>query len=178
MNNGFIVSISILILLILTGLTLTAVTSLIFPPILFTPRKILKEIITKIKVSDGDRIIDLGSGDGRILFEISKRKRIEGKGVEISPIMLLISKMVQKFYILSKSKITFEVESYFDTDLSDIDVIYCNLTESELLRLEKKFSNELNRGTYVYSYNFRIGEKKFSNRYKLSNGKYLFEYTY
>lgn len=47
------------------------------------------DLIKKIKVNDGDRILDVGCGTGTILNYISKRKQMHGFGIDESESMLI-----------------------------------------------------------------------------------------
>ncbi len=178
MYNGIIVSVILVLILFLLGLILLFLTNSLLIPILFTPRKVLKEIVDIIDPKDDEKILDLGSGDGRILFALRKRAKIEGVGYEISPIMILLSKFLMRFNLGFKSDIEFDVQSIFDVKLGSEDKIFCHLSERAMEILRKKFKKELNPGTVVYSYEYKIPDIKESMKKKLSNGKYLYTYSF
>ena len=43
-------------------------------------------------VSDGDRVLDVGCGNGKLIFEINRMARIKAHGVDISPKMIEVCK--------------------------------------------------------------------------------------
>lgn len=177
MNNGVILTVLVLFVLFFLGLILTYVTSVLFVPILFTPKKILDEITKIINPKDNDIVADLGSGDGRVLIHFAKKVKIKGFGYDISPLMPILSKIRKLFEGQIKADITFDVASFFDLKLNEYDIIYCNLNARSMEILGKKFKKDL-KDTFVYSYRLEIPDRKYSKKHTLSNGEKLFEYIY
>ena len=54
--------------------------------------KFKQEMLTLCNVSDGDRVLDVGCGNGKLIFEISRRAKIKAYGVDISPKMIEVCK--------------------------------------------------------------------------------------
>ncbi|KKR06172.1 MAG: hypothetical protein UT34_C0001G0212 [candidate division WS6 bacterium GW2011_GWF2_39_15] len=177
MWNGIIISVFFLLILFFLGIILTSITSFFLVPIYFTPVKLLKEISQIINPQNGDNVVDLGSGDGRILFSLSDIAKIKAYGYDISPIMIIFSKIRMIYTLRLNRDITFDVMSIFDIPLKKFDIVYCNLNSKVMQILGKKFEKEL-KGTTVYSYNYEIEKKKINKTYTLSNGVKLFEYKY
>ena len=57
-------------------------------------------------------------------------------------------------------KIQFFEEDFFKVNLKEYNVIYCNLPEDTLKPLEEKFKKELKKGSRVYTYRYKLPNKK------------------
>ncbi|MET0204554.1 MAG: hypothetical protein ABW276_09610, partial [Casimicrobiaceae bacterium] len=61
-------------------------------PSVYTPTGIVDEIMQLARVGPGDYVVDLGSGDGRLVIAaVAKYKARGGFGVDISPMMITLS---------------------------------------------------------------------------------------
>lgn len=178
MYNGFILSLIFLLILFFSGIILSFLTSAFLIPIFFTPKKVLKEIVKIMAPKDGQTFVDLGSGDGRVLFALKDAANIKGIGYEVSPIMAVISNLIRRIKYGLSNSVEFEVASLFDVKLTGVDKIYCHLSERAMEILGKKFSRELEKGVQVYSYEYSIPKMKKSATHKLSNGSLLYVYTF
>ena len=61
-------------------------------PFITSPDNVTLEMLNAAGVKRGDHVIDLGSGDGRIVILAAKRFEATGLGVEINPRLVEISK--------------------------------------------------------------------------------------
>ena len=105
-------------------------------------------------IKEGERIVDLGSGDGLILIEAAKRGAY-ATGIEINPFLVWYSKRhVKKSGVGERIKI---IKSDFRKhDLGEADVVFLYLWPSTNEGLEHKFSRELRPGTRVISNGFPL----------------------
>jgi SAM-dependent methyltransferase len=158
-------------------MTISLLTSVIFSPSVHTPKKLLGEIIRHINPKDFDIVYDLGSGDGRILIAIKKFAKIKGYGYDISPIIVLISKISRFLNLRFDHNLEFDVSNIFSLKLKDPDIIYVFQPEKILNILETKFKREL-KNVKVFTYKYKLGNTKEKKKYKLEDGTYLFEYRY
>jgi ubiquinone/menaquinone biosynthesis C-methylase UbiE len=62
-------------------------------PYVPTDRKTIKKMIEAVNIKKGDRIIDIGSGTGRIVFAVAKHYDGEVIGIEKTPILYSISRL-------------------------------------------------------------------------------------
>lgn len=177
MSNGLIISFLLLFVFILSGSILSILTSIIFSPLVHTPRQVLKDIIDLMKVKDNDVIYDLGSGDGRVIIAARKMFKVKGYGYDISPIMVSLSKLVRIANLGLNMDTIFDVENIFDVKLDKATVIYVYQNPKILALLHKKFKREI-KGVKVFSYQYEIPEVKYKHAHKLSNDKKLYEYSY
>ncbi|MDP2683796.1 MAG: class I SAM-dependent methyltransferase [bacterium] len=119
-------------------------------------KKDIKRIIEFAEVKDGDKVFDLGCGDGRVLVGLANNTKAELLiGYEISFIFFLWSRLRMLFLSLSK-KVEIRFSDFLMKDLSSADVIFCFLTPMAMKKLKPKFEKELKKGTRVISYSFTI----------------------
>jgi hypothetical protein len=145
-------------------------------PFYSTPKKVLKEILEKFKLDKEKKFVDLGSGDGRMVFAVHKKFKCTSIGYEISPLLLIIQNLAKIFIAPFNSKVQFREESFFNVSLTEFDVIYCSLPDALLSNLEEKFKEELKEGSKVFTYKTKLPNKK-AKEIKLAEG-ILYEYTY
>lgn len=119
-------------------------------------RRVVKQMVKLAKIKKKDNVVDLGSGDGRILFEASKYSD-NVTGVEMNPFWVFLTRLRVMF---RRSSIKVTNKNFYKLDLSKYDVIFCYLLPHEMQKLAKKFENELRPGTKVITNTFTIKDKK------------------
>lgn len=116
----------------------------------------VREMIKMAKIKSSDKIVDLGSGDGRILIEAAERN--VGKkftGFEIDPFLYLTSKRkIKKFGLENRIKII--KGDYFKENLSEFTVIFLFLIPYQMNRLEEKLKKEIKAGAKIISYGYKF----------------------
>ncbi len=123
-------------------------------PYVPTKSKIMEEIFAPAKIKKGGYLIELGSGDGRMLRYAVKRYRISGVGVDVNPLLVFWSKVVARTENLIDAE--FKVENIFDTDLSRADYVYIFLMPELIDKMVAKMNRELKKGAVVISHGFPI----------------------
>lgn len=146
------------ILALIVGLTflllLTAIINLfIRVPYVPSKKRIVQHIIKLAKLKNGEKIYDLGCGDGRFLIEAKKKANVEAVGFEAAPIPYLLAHL-KKW--LSGVNIKILMHNFFNVNLSDADVIFCYLGPETMTALAKKFKKECHKGTRIYSHTFSM----------------------
>ena len=124
-------------------------------PYVQTPMEIVERMLRMAEVKSGDRVIDLGSGDGRIVIEAAKRGA-SGLGVDLDPSLIkLATENAARAGVADKAQ--FRVMDLFDADLSGATVVAFYLlpefNEKLLPRLLK-----LKPGTRIVSHDGGIGD--------------------
>ena len=101
-------------------------------------------------------MLDLGSGDGRILIEAAlKYDDIDCYGVEINPFLVKLSnKRIANLGLSNRIKII--RGNLFQTDLSKFDVITLYLTPKAIKMLYYKLKGMLKLGKKVITHNYPI----------------------
>ena len=116
----------------------------------------IKRIIEFSEIKKGDKVFDLGCGDGRVLIGLANNTGAEYLiGYEISFLFYVLSKLRIFFLGLSK-KVDIRFDDFLMKDLSSADVVFCFLTPMAMKKLKPKFEKELKKGTRVISYSFMI----------------------
>lgn len=123
-------------------------------PYVPTNRKTIRKMIEAAGIKNGDRIIDIGSGTGRIVFAVAKKHDGEVIGIEKSPILYLISRL--KLLFQNKKKIKFVKGDFTQYPLNGINIVMCFLTPEGLSIIEKKLTDELSAGAKIVSHLFPL----------------------
>jgi len=153
----FIANTTAVIIVIITLLLLaTAVVNLFFR-VPYVPSKMsaVIKMVSVAELKNGDVVYDLGCGDGRLLFEAEKQKKIDARGYEAAPIPYLLAK-AKKLFLRSKTKIS--LSNFFKANLKDADVIFCYLGPEVMSSLMGKIKNECRKGTRIISNTFQLKE--------------------
>lgn len=124
-----------------------------------TGKKKIGDIIELAKAKKGDKIVDLGSGDGRIVIAFAK-KGIETHGFEINPFLVLASKW--KSRKLDNAFIHWE--SFWKEDLRKYDVVILFQYKTIMSKLKKKLAKELKKSSKIVSYHWKFKDWKISQK--------------
>jgi SAM-dependent methyltransferase len=125
-------------------------------PFVPTPRKIVNRMVDMADILPNEKICDLGSGSGRIIFTVAKFHRENLiVGFEYSFILRLVSKFFRFWHFGSKKRIQIINQDFFNIDLYDYDVIFCFSTPEALRLLAPKFQ-ALKPGSRIISYMFPL----------------------
>jgi ribosomal protein L11 methylase PrmA len=127
-------------------------------PYVPTPQEVVDKMLAMAKVTPNDYLIDLGSGDGRIVVTAAKKYGARGFGVDLNP--LRIREAVEN---AAKNGVSERAEFYqrnlFETDLGNATVITMYLLPRVNLELRPKLL-ELKPGTRIVSHDFDMGDWK------------------
>ena len=125
-------------------------------PFVPTPKRIIRRMIELADIKDNERIVDLGSGTGRIiLLAAKKHKKNLITGIEKSLTLRLVSKFFLFFHPFFKKRVQIINQDFFNLDLLPFEVIFCFLTPEGLRRLWPKFML-LKPGSRIISYMFPL----------------------
>jgi SAM-dependent methyltransferase len=124
-------------------------------PYVQTPMEIVERMVRMAEVKKGDYLIDLGSGDGRIVIEAAKRGA-RALGVDIDPNLVRhATENAQKAGVADRAQ--FLVKDIFETDLSAATVVaFYLLPEFNAKLLPKLLA--LKPGTRIVSHDGGIGD--------------------
>lgn len=124
-----------------------------------TRREVVALMLEMGEVKPGDTVIDLGTGDGRILIAAAKERGATGLGVDLDPVLIRkASAAARKAGVADK--VRFEAADLFETDLSSADVVTMYLLPEVNLRLRPQLFAQLKPGTRVVSHAFDMGDWK------------------
>ena len=121
-----------------------------------TPQVVVEEMLRMAKVGPQDFIIDLGSGDGRMVITAAKKFGAQGFGVDLSDDLLRESNgRALGEGVADRAR--FIKENLFETDLSRATVITSYLLPEMNLKLRPKILN-LKPGTRVTAHDYAMGD--------------------
>jgi 16S rRNA G966 N2-methylase RsmD len=116
-------------------------------------------VLTMLKMAGvraSDFVIDLGSGDGRIVIEAAKRHGARGLGVDYDPrLVKLATANAEKAGV--GDRVSFVEQDVFQTDFSAASVLTMYLLPEYNLKLRPKVL-ALKPGTRVVSHDFAFGD--------------------
>ncbi|HUE22371.1 MAG TPA: methyltransferase domain-containing protein [Bryobacteraceae bacterium] len=125
-------------------------------PFVPTASNVVDTMLDVANIKPGDVLIDLGSGDGRIVMAACKRFGIQATGVEIDPDLVRQSQTLANQDGLG-GKANFVQADLFTYDLRPATVVTMFLTPGVNLRLRSKLLAELRPGTRIVSHRFDMG---------------------
>ena len=99
-------------------------------------------------IQPGELLLDLGSGDGRILIAAAKRGA-RCVGFEINPILLWYSRLRAR--IQGLTSVSAHGTNLWDADIRDADILTIYMVPIFMERLRKKIQAEMKPGSRVIS---------------------------
>ncbi len=121
-----------------------------------TPQIVVDEMLQMVKVGPKDFVIDLGSGDGRMVITAAKKFGARGFGVDLDSVLLKLSnENAQREGVADRAR--FIEQNLFETDLSQATVITSYLLPEMNEKLRPKILN-LKPGTRVVTHDYHMGE--------------------
>lgn len=125
-------------------------------PYVASPDKVVDLMMDQGDIGLGDFVIDLGTGDGRIVIAAVKRGAT-GLGVDLDAQLIQKARAGAKAAAVS-DRLIFRVQDLFDTDIHRASVVTMFLNEKVNLKLRDTLLRELEPGTRVVSHNFDMGD--------------------
>jgi SAM-dependent methyltransferase len=124
-------------------------------PYVQTPMDIVERMLRMAEVKKDDYLIDLGSGDGRIVIEAAKRGA-RGLGVDLDPgLVKLATENAARAGVGERA--SFRVQDLFETDLGGASVVAFYLLPDVNVKLLPKLLR-LRPGTRIVSHDGGIGD--------------------
>lgn len=127
-------------------------------PFVPTPYVVIEEMLRLAKVMPQDYVMDLGSGDGRVLITAARRYGASGMGVDLDG-ELVAQSLASAAEAGVAERVTFQQQDLFKTDFSRATVITMYLLPGVMMRLQPRLL-DLKPGTRLVSHDFRLGDWK------------------
>jgi hypothetical protein len=124
-------------------------------PYVPSPQSVVADMLRYADVGPNDFIIDLGSGDGRIVLTAAKVFGARGFGVEIKDELVRKSNEAARKEGLA-DRVKFLKQDLFKTDISQASVITMYLLPDTVQLLKDKFLSELKPGTRIVSHDYGL----------------------
>ena len=143
-------------------------------PYVPTPEHVVRKMLDMAAVGPSDFVIDLGSGDGRILVAAARDRGARGLGVDIDPKRVREAHAIARLEGVS-DRVSFRQQDLFSTSIRDATVVTLYLIPSVNLRLRPKLLTELRPGTRIVSHAFDLGDWE-PDRMEESEGATLYHW--
>jgi SAM-dependent methyltransferase len=124
-------------------------------PYVPSPSSVVSDMLSLAEVGPKDFVIDLGSGDGRIVLTAAKVFGARGFGVDIN------EKLVKEANESARAqgiadRANFTIQDLFKTDIRKATVLTMYLLPNTVNMLKDKLLNELNPGTRILSHDYPL----------------------
>jgi SAM-dependent methyltransferase len=139
-------------------------------PFLPTLKTQIQVVFEFLDLKPGQKLIELGSGDGRVLIEAAKRG-IYATGYELNPILFVYSWFKTRKY---KDQITLKFGNYWRAEWPETDGIFVFLLNKYMKRLNKLVVQEYKNPVNLVSYAFKIPGLEASAE---KSGVFLYKYN-
>lgn len=128
-----------------------------FSPFVGSDPENVRRMVELAAPRSGETVIDLGSGDGRIVFAAVKAQPgVRGLGVDINADLVAQSNAAARAQGLA-DRVRFFHQNAFDADLSQVDVIFMWLFPELMRLLRPKILAEARPGTRVITATWDLG---------------------
>jgi methyltransferase family protein len=126
-------------------------------PYVQTPQNVVDKMLEVAKVNANDYVIDLGSGDGRMIITAAQRYGARGFGVDLDKRLVTLSnRLAAKAGVADRAQ--FFARDLYETDVSPATVVTIYLLPEVNLMVRPKLLSTLKPGTRVVSHDYDFGE--------------------
>ena len=126
-------------------------------PYVQTPQNVVDRMLQVAKVSASDYVIDLGSGDGRMVITAAKRYGARGFGVDLDRrLVQLANRLAARAGVADRA--VFYERNLYDTDLTAASVVTIYLLPEVNLMVRPKLLATLKPGTRIVSHDYDMGD--------------------
>ncbi len=125
-------------------------------PYVTSPQNVVDAMLDLAGIGAGDVLLDLGSGDGRVVISAARRFGTHGTGIEIDP-RLIARARADAAEAGVADRTSFVEQDLFSTDLSRASVITLYLLPAVNLKLRPALER-LKRGTRIVSHDWDMGD--------------------
>jgi SAM-dependent methyltransferase len=129
----------------------------VYDPFVPTPHQIVEQMLALAEVGPDDLVIDLGSGDGRIVITAARQFGARALGVDIDRTLVADAEArAAKAGVAGRAR--FVARDFFDTDLREATVLTLYLLPETNRKLLPKILAEMKPGTRVVAHRFAVGD--------------------
>jgi SAM-dependent methyltransferase len=116
-----------------------------------TDRVTVRRILHLARLKEGERVLDLGCGDGRIVVAAAREFNAHATGIEIDPARVLWAKAWTLLAgVSSRTRILWG--NMYSADLTGADVVILFLSPTANYKLQERLRRELKPGARIVSY--------------------------
>jgi protein-L-isoaspartate O-methyltransferase len=125
------------------------------PPFITTPPEVVERMLQLAGTRAGDLVVDLGSGDGRIVIAAAQKFGARGLGIELDAALVEKSRENAKRMKL-EDRVRFVEGDVLRADISGASVVTVYLLPALMVQLQPRFLEELAPGTRIVSHSFTM----------------------
>ena len=137
-------------------------------PYVASDYEVVDAMLALAEVRPDDDVVDLGSGDGRILIAAARSHGAHGLGVDIDPARIREATANARAARVA-DRVQFRQQDLFETPLHDADVLTLYLTREVNLRLRPRILAEMRPGARVVSHDFDMGDWRADQRQRIGS---------
>ena len=123
------------------------------PPFVTTPPEVVERMLTMAATRPADLVVDLGSGDGRIVIAAAQNFGARGVGIELDAALVEKSRNAARAAGV-EDKVSFVHGDVLVADISRATVVTVYLLPALMTKLQSRFIDELAPGTRIVSHAF------------------------
>lgn len=124
-------------------------------PVVRTPAEHLDAIASALPLAPGDRVVDAGCADGRVLRALCRREGVNGLGLELNGAVWAWAWARTRLSPVRR-RVRVRWADLFRADFEDASVVYAFLMPHLLPRLYQKCCEEMRPGTLLATYLFEV----------------------
>lgn len=159
----------ILLIVVIVVLLFGFVVVLGGPPYLPTKRRQIDAALDLLNLKPGQTLLELGSGDGRVLQAAAKRG-LKAVGIELNPLLVLVSRLYTWRY---RKQVRVMWGDYLRTTWPIAQGIFAFLIPRHMAKVDKRVAEHAAKPVRLASFAFAIPNKKAE---KQKNGVFLYNY--
>lgn len=122
-----------------------------------TRPQVVRLMLDMARVGPSDRVLDLGTGDGRILIAAARDRGASGVGIDIDPALVAEAQANARSAGV-EGRVAFRTQDLFAARFADASVVTMFLLPEVNLRLRPRLLAELRPGARIVSHAFDMGE--------------------
>lgn len=130
-------------------------------------------MVKKLNITSADTFYDLGSGNGKVTFLVSRLTGARCVGFELSWWTFLFAKLKGK---ISKSKAQFKQQNFFKHSWSEANYIYGYLFPPLMGRVEEKFLTDCKPGSIAIIRDFPFPNMEYTDKFYLPKKHEIYIY--
>lgn len=155
MNTVSVILLIIWIIVILMILGTLAYGGILAAPFVPMWKKDVRRALKLAEIKPGEKLYDLGSGDGRFIIEATRQYGADSTGFEVALLPYIYS-YVKIILIGLNGKTRVKMRNFYEYNLQDADIVTAFLSTRAMTKLKDKFEKELKPGARVISLVFGI----------------------
>ncbi len=118
-----------------------------------TPARTVRRMLQLAQVQPGERVVDLGAGDGRIVVIAAREFKAQAIGVEIDPLRCALAN-AWIFFLGLRRRAHVVHGNIYQYDLHQADVVTLYLLQRTNQQLRDRLAGQLHAGARVVSHTF------------------------